>query len=240
MDESRNAYRVLVGRLEEGKNLLEMPTRRWEDNIKMDLRRWDIMVQTGLIFLRIGHTAAEDNQRTGRLKSSPVFTSEVIVINVLEEDRRMICADIPLRKLRPKIRQNRLQLLESGELLLYHNARQQIVEPLAQQVLNVNRRRQHATVSPYSQKEKKNEVLSTYLVIIYGITSVAVNDYSLVSIVKERKKERKKERERERERKKERKKERKEKEREKERNKERKKERKKEREKERKKERNNE
>ncbi|KAJ4437393.1 hypothetical protein ANN_17537 [Periplaneta americana] len=31
--------------------------------------------------------------------------------------------------------------------------------PLAQQDLNVNRRRQHATVSPYSQKEKKNNVL---------------------------------------------------------------------------------
>ncbi|KAJ4437965.1 hypothetical protein ANN_13904 [Periplaneta americana] len=33
--------------------------------------------------------------------------------------------------------------------------------PLAQQVLNVNRPRQHATVSPYSQKEKKNNELRT-------------------------------------------------------------------------------
>ncbi|KAJ4446192.1 hypothetical protein ANN_12886 [Periplaneta americana] len=31
--------------------------------------------------------------------------------------------------------------------------------PLAEQVLNVNRRRKHDTVSPYSQKEKKNNVL---------------------------------------------------------------------------------
>ncbi|KAJ4436976.1 hypothetical protein ANN_17108 [Periplaneta americana] len=37
MDESRNAYKVLVGRPER-KTLLERPRRRWEDNIKMDLR----------------------------------------------------------------------------------------------------------------------------------------------------------------------------------------------------------
>ncbi|KAJ4444244.1 hypothetical protein ANN_06035 [Periplaneta americana] len=35
--ESRNAYRVLVGR-PEGKRPLGRPRRRWEDNIKMDLR----------------------------------------------------------------------------------------------------------------------------------------------------------------------------------------------------------
>ncbi|KAJ4436360.1 hypothetical protein ANN_18992 [Periplaneta americana] len=37
MGESRNAYRVLVGR-PEGKRPLRRPRRRWEDNIKMDLR----------------------------------------------------------------------------------------------------------------------------------------------------------------------------------------------------------
>ncbi|KAJ4442624.1 hypothetical protein ANN_04213 [Periplaneta americana] len=37
MGESRNAYRVLVGR-PEGKRPFERPRRRWEDNIKMDLR----------------------------------------------------------------------------------------------------------------------------------------------------------------------------------------------------------
>ncbi|KAJ4433943.1 hypothetical protein ANN_16262 [Periplaneta americana] len=37
MSESRNAYRVLVGR-PEGKRPLGKPRRRWEDNIKMDLR----------------------------------------------------------------------------------------------------------------------------------------------------------------------------------------------------------
>ncbi|KAJ4438581.1 hypothetical protein ANN_14528 [Periplaneta americana] len=37
MGESRNAYRVLVGG-PEGKRPLGRPRRRWEDNIKMDLR----------------------------------------------------------------------------------------------------------------------------------------------------------------------------------------------------------
>ena len=37
MDQSRNAYRVLVGK-PEGKRPLDRPRRRWEDNIKMDLR----------------------------------------------------------------------------------------------------------------------------------------------------------------------------------------------------------
>jgi hypothetical protein len=35
--ERRGVYRVLVGRLE-GKRPLGRPRRRWEDNIKMDLR----------------------------------------------------------------------------------------------------------------------------------------------------------------------------------------------------------
>ena len=37
MEQSRNAYRVLVGK-PEGERPLERPRRRWEDNIKMDLR----------------------------------------------------------------------------------------------------------------------------------------------------------------------------------------------------------
>ena len=37
MEQSRNAYRVLVGK-PEGKRPLGRPIRRWEDNIKMDLR----------------------------------------------------------------------------------------------------------------------------------------------------------------------------------------------------------
>ena len=37
MEQSRNTYRVLVGKLE-GKRPLGRPSRRWEDNIKIDLR----------------------------------------------------------------------------------------------------------------------------------------------------------------------------------------------------------
>ena len=37
MEQSRNAYRVSVGK-PEGKRPLGRPRRRWEDNIKMDLR----------------------------------------------------------------------------------------------------------------------------------------------------------------------------------------------------------
>jgi hypothetical protein len=44
MGETRNAYRILVGK-PEGKTPLERPRRRWLDNIKMDLRviGWDGM-----------------------------------------------------------------------------------------------------------------------------------------------------------------------------------------------------
>ena len=37
MEQSRNAYRVLVGK-PEGKRSLGRPKCRWEDNIKMELR----------------------------------------------------------------------------------------------------------------------------------------------------------------------------------------------------------
>jgi RNase P/RNase MRP subunit p29 len=37
MGEKKNAYRILVGKIE-GKRLLGRPRRRWEDNIKLELR----------------------------------------------------------------------------------------------------------------------------------------------------------------------------------------------------------
>jgi hypothetical protein len=42
MGETRNAYRILVGK-PEGKKPLGRPRRRWANNIKMDLREigWD-------------------------------------------------------------------------------------------------------------------------------------------------------------------------------------------------------
>jgi len=46
------AYRVLVVK-PEGKRPLGRPTRRWEDNIKMMLRKWDVGAWNGSIWLRI-------------------------------------------------------------------------------------------------------------------------------------------------------------------------------------------
>ncbi|KAJ4438444.1 hypothetical protein ANN_14389 [Periplaneta americana] len=50
MGESRNAYRVLVGR-PEGKRSLGRPRRRWEDNIKMDLREVGYDVSHGKMMI---------------------------------------------------------------------------------------------------------------------------------------------------------------------------------------------
>jgi hypothetical protein len=53
MGERRGVYRALVGK-PEGRRPLERPRRKWEDNIKMDLREVGVGAQTGLIWLRIG------------------------------------------------------------------------------------------------------------------------------------------------------------------------------------------
>jgi hypothetical protein len=52
MGERRGAYRALVGK-PEGRRPLGRPRRRWEDNIKMDLRELDGGAWTGSIWLRI-------------------------------------------------------------------------------------------------------------------------------------------------------------------------------------------
>ena len=46
MEQSRKAYRVLVGK-PEGKRPLGRPRRRWEDNIKMDGGRWVVILENG-------------------------------------------------------------------------------------------------------------------------------------------------------------------------------------------------
>jgi hypothetical protein len=53
MGTGSSTYRILVGR-PEGRRPLEKPTRRWEDNIKMDLQEMGWRAWTGLIWLRIG------------------------------------------------------------------------------------------------------------------------------------------------------------------------------------------
>jgi hypothetical protein len=51
MGERRGTCRVLVGK-PEGRRPLGRPMHRWEDNIKMDLKKWDGGGWTGLIWLR--------------------------------------------------------------------------------------------------------------------------------------------------------------------------------------------
>jgi hypothetical protein len=53
MSEGRGVYRILVER-PEGKRPLGRPRWRWKDNIKMNLRGWRSMGQTGFGWLRIG------------------------------------------------------------------------------------------------------------------------------------------------------------------------------------------
>ncbi|KAJ4433206.1 hypothetical protein ANN_15463, partial [Periplaneta americana] len=62
MDESKNAYRVLVGK-PEGKIPLGRPRCRWEDSIKMDLRQVGYDVREGLILYEGG------NEPSGSLKA---------------------------------------------------------------------------------------------------------------------------------------------------------------------------
>jgi hypothetical protein len=50
MGEKKNAYRILVGK-PEGKRPLGRHRRRWEDNIRMDLREIGWVVSTGFIWL---------------------------------------------------------------------------------------------------------------------------------------------------------------------------------------------
>jgi hypothetical protein len=51
MGEGKGAYRIFVGK-PEGRRPLGRPRRRWEDNIRMDLR--EVGVWTGWRWLRIG------------------------------------------------------------------------------------------------------------------------------------------------------------------------------------------
>jgi hypothetical protein len=53
MGEGRKVYRVLVGK-PEGKRLPGRPRRRWEDGIRMDLRKISWEVRSGFTWLRIG------------------------------------------------------------------------------------------------------------------------------------------------------------------------------------------
>jgi len=53
MGQGRGAYRVMVGK-PEAKSPLGRPRHRWEDNIKMDLQKWEGVMRTGWSWLSIG------------------------------------------------------------------------------------------------------------------------------------------------------------------------------------------
>ena len=53
MGKKRGACRFLVGK-PEGKRPLERPRCRWEDNIKMYLRKWNVGAWTKWLWHRIG------------------------------------------------------------------------------------------------------------------------------------------------------------------------------------------
>ena len=53
MRERRDAYRVLVGKLE-GRRPLGRPRLRWKDNIEMDLKKVRWKAWSGSMWLRIG------------------------------------------------------------------------------------------------------------------------------------------------------------------------------------------
>jgi hypothetical protein len=53
MEERMEIYRVLVGK-PEGKISFGRPRRRWEDNIRMIFRKWNVGVWTGLGWFRKG------------------------------------------------------------------------------------------------------------------------------------------------------------------------------------------
>jgi hypothetical protein len=53
MGEERKLYKISVGK-PEGKRPLGRPRRRWEDGIRMDLRKTGLGVWIGLGWLRIG------------------------------------------------------------------------------------------------------------------------------------------------------------------------------------------
>ena len=55
MEEGRNAFKMLTGK-SKGKRPLGRPSRRWEDNIRMDLKEIGIDRGIDLIRLKIGIT----------------------------------------------------------------------------------------------------------------------------------------------------------------------------------------
>jgi hypothetical protein len=74
MGEGRGVYRVLFGR-PEGKRPLGRPRRRWEDNIKMDLRKIGI---DGANWIQLAQGPVADlcehgNEPSGSIRKQDIF-----------------------------------------------------------------------------------------------------------------------------------------------------------------------
>jgi hypothetical protein len=68
-EEKKNAYRILVGK-PEGKRLLGRPTRRWVDNIKLDLREigWYGLGRSGSGYGSMDSYCEHGNEISGSIK----------------------------------------------------------------------------------------------------------------------------------------------------------------------------
>jgi hypothetical protein len=87
MGDRRGVYRDMVGK-PEGKRPLGRPRHRWEDNIKMDFRKWDVGVWTGFSWLRIGKVAGTcecGNEPLGSIKCGE-FLDWLITGKLLKKD----------------------------------------------------------------------------------------------------------------------------------------------------------
>jgi hypothetical protein len=74
--EGRGIYRILVGR-PEGKRLLGRPRRRWEDNIKMDLKEIGIV---GVNWIQLAQGRVQwrgfceyGNETSGSIREQDIF-----------------------------------------------------------------------------------------------------------------------------------------------------------------------
>ncbi|KAJ4443847.1 hypothetical protein ANN_05634 [Periplaneta americana] len=98
MGESRNAYRVLVGR-PEGKRPLGRPRRRWEDNIKMDLREVEY---DGRDWINLPQDRARWRAyvRAGmNLRKAHLYGCETWTLTLREEQRLRVFENKVLRKI---------------------------------------------------------------------------------------------------------------------------------------------
>ncbi|KAJ4437596.1 hypothetical protein ANN_17741 [Periplaneta americana] len=95
MGESRNTYRVLVGR-PQGKRPLGRPRRRWEDNIKLDLRLfflvddWHSLSDVSELKMKPQHTTLNCTQKSHLLSNFKTFLGILLVSGYSKVPNRRI------------------------------------------------------------------------------------------------------------------------------------------------------